>query len=806
MAAGYDGSIRIDTKLDTSGFQKGVSGLPKQLNGVTKAANMLKGALVAAFAVDTIIAFGKAAIDLASDLQEAENVVDVAFGDMKYMVEDFADTAIEKFGMSQLAAKRTASTYMAMSKGMGISEKRAAEMALAVTGLTGDMASFYNVSQEVADTALKSIWTGETESLKQFGVVMTQTNLQQFAYQKGIQKNITAMTQAEQVQLRYLYVMEQLSMAQGDFARTSNSWANQTRILSENWKELMSILGSGLIEVLLPVVQFLNGVVKALIAVASAIGSVYRMLTGKEATTQTDKMSGALGSLSDSAADATEHQYGLADGISAASAAAKSALANFDDLDVLEQNLGSGGGFGGNFDVPSFSFDEVDFGEVKDNVESLTDDLEDILIGWRDDLQEDFVIQPVVAEPVFPLLPSPVWEPNWGLVPPGVPVPEFPELPSPVWEPNWGLAPPDVPIPVFPELPAPVWEPEWGLEPPSVPEPVFPVLPSPIWEPEWGLEPPSVPMPEFPELPSPIWEPDWGLVPSLETEFSLSLEALETFKGALLIALGITTGDVKLLLDGMGLDSKTTMENVKTNIAAAGENISANVKQWVTDSGNAFQQWKQNNTTATYDMAEYLMTVLSTAFTVTSKNQSLWGNSMSQNMVNLGNGMLNAAKETANGLVKYYSSAFQEVFDSWRELKKAIGEKVSSVWNKNKDWLAPTLAVTAAVTIGAIALSGGSLAAPLMAAAIPLATGAVIPPNQEFLAVLGDQKSGRNLEAPEGLIRQILREELAGLQSGGGDITIEFTGSLAQLARVLNPVITKEQKRIGKTLQTGGVL
>lgn len=85
-----------------------------------------------------------------------------------------------------------------------------------------------------------------------------------------------------------------------------------------------------------------------------------------------------------------------------------------------------------------------------------------------------------------------------------------------------------------------------------------------------------------------------------------------------------------------------------------------------------------------------------------------------------------------------------------------------------------------------------------------LATGAVIPPNQEFLAILGDQKRGRNLEAPEGLIRQIMREELAGLQSGSGDITITFDGNLAQLARVLNPVIKKENKRIGATLQTGG--
>lgn len=127
---------------------------------------------------------GSAAIEMASDLQEVQNVVDTAFGDMAYMVENFSKKAIDQFGMSELTAKRTASTYMAMSKGMGIAGDKAAKMAISVAGLTGDVASFYNVSQSVADTALKSIWTGETESLKQFGVVMTQTNLQQFAYSK----------------------------------------------------------------------------------------------------------------------------------------------------------------------------------------------------------------------------------------------------------------------------------------------------------------------------------------------------------------------------------------------------------------------------------------------------------------------------------------------------------------------------------------------------------------------------------------------------------------------------------------------
>ena len=224
MAAGYDGSIRIDTRVDTTGFQRGIHALPKQLSGLTRAAGVLGAALTAAFAVDKIVAMGKEAINLASDLQEVENVVTTAFGDMTYMVEDFADTAIEKFGMSELAAKRTASTYMAMSKGMGITGKAAAEMSIAVAGLSGDVASFFNVSQDVADTALKSIWTGETETLKQFGVVMTQANLQQFAYQQGIKKKIAAMSQAEQVQLRYMYVMQQLSLAQGSHELIRQAW------------------------------------------------------------------------------------------------------------------------------------------------------------------------------------------------------------------------------------------------------------------------------------------------------------------------------------------------------------------------------------------------------------------------------------------------------------------------------------------------------------------------------------------------------------------------------------------------------
>ena len=104
------------------------------------------------------------------------------------MVEDFADRAITSFGMSELAAKRTASTYMAMASNMGVTQQQAAEMSITLAGLTGDVASFYNISQELADIKLRSVFTGETETLKDLGIVMTQANLEAYALANGINK------------------------------------------------------------------------------------------------------------------------------------------------------------------------------------------------------------------------------------------------------------------------------------------------------------------------------------------------------------------------------------------------------------------------------------------------------------------------------------------------------------------------------------------------------------------------------------------------------------------------------------------
>lgn len=309
-------------------------------NKVSSAANAMSGAFkkiaavaVAAFSVKAIISFGQQAISLASDITEVQNVVDTAFGGMSAQVDEWAKTTVDKFGVSELAAKRTASTYMAMSKGMGQYGQAAADMAIKAAERTGDIASFYNMTQEQADTMMKSIWTGETESLKRIGVVMTQTNLDAYALANGFGKVTSKMSQAEQVQLRYQYVMEQTRLAAGDFEKTSDSWANQTRVLTERWKEFMSVIGTGLIQVLTPVVKFLNECLSKLISIAQQVSQVMSSVFGWDIGGQE-----ASATATNDMADA---QTNLADATKAAAKEAKKAQSSFDELNVLSELDGS---------------------------------------------------------------------------------------------------------------------------------------------------------------------------------------------------------------------------------------------------------------------------------------------------------------------------------------------------------------------------------------------------------------------------------------------------------------------------------
>lgn len=371
---GGDGTITLRTKVDQGGLNKGMASLK---GAITK----LGVAIGVAFGVRALVQFGKQAVQLASDLEEVQNVVDVAFGDMAYKMEQFADTAIETYGISKLTAKRTGSTYMAMAKGMGMAGEQAADMSLSLTALSADMASFFNKSQEMTDIALKAVFTGETEVLKQYGIVMTQVNLQEFARQQGITKTIDKMNQQEQVMLRYNYIMQQTALTQGDFVRTQDSWANQTRILAERWKEMQTVFGQAFMTIGVLVLPVINNIIVGLTKVAQAAQVVaqwiYKAFTGKElksSTNATQSQATALSGVGSSAESAADGMADLGSSTKKANKEAKKALAGFDDLEIITSNLadsavsaaGSMGEIGGGIGAMDTNVDFSTEGEAPD--------------------------------------------------------------------------------------------------------------------------------------------------------------------------------------------------------------------------------------------------------------------------------------------------------------------------------------------------------------------------------------------------------------------------------------------------------
>lgn len=206
--------------------------------------------------------FATESVSLASDLQEVQNVVDVTFGNDAKTIETWSKKANKQFGLTELQAKKYTSTLGAMMKSSGLTGKAVTSMSTDLAGLTADMASFYNLDFETAFEKIRSGISGETEPLKQLGINMSVANLEAYALSQGIDTAYESMTQAEQVTLRYNYLMQATADAQGDFARTSDGLANSQRILSTNIDTLKANIG----EALLPVINSAVGAVNDLFA------------------------------------------------------------------------------------------------------------------------------------------------------------------------------------------------------------------------------------------------------------------------------------------------------------------------------------------------------------------------------------------------------------------------------------------------------------------------------------------------------------------------------------------------------------
>lgn len=342
-----------------------------------------------------LFGLGKNAIETASALTEVQNIVNTTFGNMSSKVEEFADKSLEMLGMSELTAKKTASTFQSMGAAMGIDTSTIvnankflnkqtngyvelgdsmADVSLNLTKLTADMTSLYGEVQDVSydDVAddLRAIFTGQTEPLAAYGLILTETTLKEWALSQGLNANIESMTGAEKAMLRYQYVLAHTGAAHGDFSRNATTWSNQIRYLKENFIELVKIVGKTLINAFKPLIQALNDAMSHIIAfadtVSDALGAIFgwRFQSGGIATDYEDAADYA-DNLADSTGTAADNAKEL-----------KSHLLGIDELNVFEPDKGtSGGGSGSGGGVSGGSITETDAGQwVK--TESIFDEFE----------------------------------------------------------------------------------------------------------------------------------------------------------------------------------------------------------------------------------------------------------------------------------------------------------------------------------------------------------------------------------------------------------------------------------------------
>ena len=233
--------LSVGLFLDDKQFQ---SGLKRASNSMKRFGKQMAqtGASLSTKLTLPIGAAAVASVKMASDFEESLNKTRVAFGESSTEVEAFAKTTLKNFGLAEGSALDMASMFGDMATSMGLTQQQAGGMATSLVGLAGDLASFKNIGIEQAQTALAGIFTGETESLKKLGIVMTEANLKQFGYNKN-------MSQAEKIGIRYKAIIEATKNAQGDYLRTSDGVANSTRTLTESVKELATDFGTLLLPV-----------------------------------------------------------------------------------------------------------------------------------------------------------------------------------------------------------------------------------------------------------------------------------------------------------------------------------------------------------------------------------------------------------------------------------------------------------------------------------------------------------------------------------------------------------------------------
>jgi hypothetical protein len=362
MSASLSG-IGTASRTAASGFTKistSMKSLAKTSVTVNSALGGILKRLLAFASAGALAGFTKSCLDAGSALTEVQNVVDVTFGNMSDEINDFAQNAITQFGLSETSAKKYASTLGSIMKGMGVNGSELVSMSEGLTGLAADMASFKNLKPEEAFVKIQSAITGETEAIKSVGIVMTETNLKEYARRKGITEDISKMNQRNKVLLRYNYLMDsanEMGMI-GDYARTSDSWANSVNTLAQSFEKLKATLGQGFIALFSPILKLVSALVQKLQVLAGYFSVFATALTGKGGV---DTASSGASSGVDGLTDSFDSNTEAAENATKAAKEYKRSVMSFDELHKLSSQSSSSAAdsdLGGGFDIGDLTTDK----------------------------------------------------------------------------------------------------------------------------------------------------------------------------------------------------------------------------------------------------------------------------------------------------------------------------------------------------------------------------------------------------------------------------------------------------------------
>lgn len=780
MAA--DGSIIIDTRVNTDGVESGLKNMNGLFNKLIASAGKLGKILASVFAIRQIVAFSKECIALGSDLAEVQNVVDVTFGNMSEQVNSWAKEAAEKFGLSELAAKQYSSTIGAMFKSMGVGGQELTDMSKKVAELAGDMASFYNLDTDTAFNKIRSGIAGITMPLQQLGINLSEANLEQFRLSQGMTTAYKNMNQQEKALLRYNYLLSVTSDAQGDFARTSNSWANQTRILSLQLQSLKADLGAGLINVLTPVLQVINKIIGGLAKMASAFKAFTNLLTGKKSDTSTTANTGAATAAED-LTDATEAANNYADATDKSTKATQKAnkenqkyTSGLDKIHQYQSNNAAASSTPssakkgstpaaaassavdfGNLSEGETALDKVDkkMQEVVDHIKKAAEPLKKAFSGLLGTLKSAFgwILDNI-------LIPLGKWALNEAL-------PRF----------FTTLANIITIVDNVLKAAQPGWQWFWD----NVLNPIIKFVADKFlqfWDflneklaafAQWCKDNPAIIenattfiLAFFAALTGiKIITGIANMIKSLGTFIAVVKTVIATMNPWTIIIAAVIAAGVLLWKnwDTISAKAKQIWGAISSYLHRTWDTMKRNISSFIDGAKNVWDKgWNAIKTVAS-NIWNGITGVISGALNKISSIASSVGTNIKNAIVGAFNAIKNAIKKPINGIIGFVNGLVSGVVGG---INACIG-----ALNRLKINIPRWVPVYGGKTMG---FNIPKLYTPQ----IPyLASGAVIPPNSPFTAVLGDQKRGNNIEAPESLIRRIVKEE-----TGGGNKKYQFTAML----------------------------